>query len=189
MALQYALHAKSKMHVCVCFGTQSHKAAVAVSPVLRRGVLQSDQQESHEPSIRLRPTAIRRDAPRRPHIWPRTQEAALCLLQKRSCAREKTGACGDPRQHIRLDTEGQPPPAASASRRPTTSRSGTARHHRSDRQPNRGSPSTSRTNLRHRRAPHKRTRQKHRRRSRAFPASISWPPMNQTCTTGPSAQL
>ena len=103
--------------------------------------------------------------------------------------------CDDPRQHIHLDSAGQPQPAASASRRPTTSRSGTALHHRSDRQPNRGSQSTSRTNLRHRRAPPKRTRRSHRRRSRVFAASIlrptrPWRPIatTATCTTRPSAR-
>ena len=121
----------------------------------------------------------------------RRSAASACCKKGAACARKQapTRVGCDPRQHIHLDTEGQPPPAASASRRPITSRSGPTLHLRSDRQPNRGSPSTGRTNRRHRRAPQKRTRQKHHRRSRAFPASILWPPMNQTCTTGPSAQL
>ena len=154
--------------------------------------------------VRLRPTARRRDKPRRPHrLGPRTLRGGALPVPQYGAARARRQAhaelraringrqraCVVPRPRTRRDSAGQPPPAGSASRRPTTSRSGTARHHRSDRRPNRGSPSTSRTNLRHRRAPHKRTRQKHRRRSRAFPASILWPPMNQTCTTGPSAQL
>ena len=67
--------------------------------------------------------------------------------------------------------------------------SGTARHHRSERRPSRGSPSTSRTSLRHRRAPQKGpARNTTATRSRVSVASILWPPMNQTCTTRPSAR-
>ena len=120
---------------------------------------------------------------------------AACARKQANAQRKKGAqrACVDPRPRTRRDSAGQPPPAASTARPPTTSRSGTARHHRSDRRPNRGSQSTSRTNLRHRRAPQKRTRQKHHRRSRAFAASIlrrtrPWPPIPLTYTTGPSAR-
>ena len=156
--------------------------------------------------VRLRPTARRRDKARRPHrLGPRTRGGGALPVPQYGAARARRQAhtelrarvnkcaCDGPRQHIHLDSAGQPPPAASASRRPTTSRSGTARHHRSDRRPSRGSPSTSRTSLRHRRAPQKRTRRHRRRRSRVSAASIlrrtrPWPPMNQTCTTRLSAR-
>ena len=155
----------------------------------RRGVLMNVKHRMRASDDRRRPE--REALCGRPACsnWQAKRSATRKAERKQAHAR----ACVVPKPRTRRDSAGQPPPAASASRRPTTSRSGTARHHLSDRQPNRGSQSTSRTSLRHRRAPQKRTRQKHHRRSRAFAASIlrrtrPWPPIPMMCTTGPSAR-
>ena len=159
--------------------------------------------------VRLRPTARRRDAPRRPHRLgpPNRRGRALPVAKEEPRARvnwRQAAHICDPRPRTLRDTAGQPPPAAATSARPrTTSRSGTARHHRSDRRPNRGSQSTQNTreneHAQPRRTPltHLQTTNHRRRprRSRAFLASIlcqtrPWPPIatTATCTTRPSAR-
>ena len=126
-------------------------------------------------------------------------ESGPCLLQSgaAACARKHRRLC-DPRARVRRDAEGQLQPTASTERgRPLLKRGqcGTALPRR--RAPHRDAagqpcrpPSTSRTNLRHRRAPQKTSRRRHHRRSRVFLASILWPPIatTATCTTRPSAR-
>ena len=154
--------------------------------------------------VRLRATARQRCAPPRRRRRARTQAlCGLCLLQSgaAACARKHRRLC-DPRARGRRDAEGQPQPAASTERgRPLLKRGqcGTALPRR--RAPHRDAagqpcrpPSTSRTNLRHRRAPQRKTRRRRRRRSRVSVASIlrptrPWRPIaiTATCTTRPSA--
>ena len=167
----------------------------------RRFASRTNKNRSSRP-VRLRSKARQRCAPRRRPPPARNAGALrrLCLLQS-GAARKHRRLC-DPRARVRRDAEGQLQPTASTERgRPLLKRGqcGTALPRR--RAPHRDAagqpcrpPSTSRTNLRHRRAPQKRTRQKHHRRSRAFAASIlrrtrPWPPIptTATCTTGPSA--
>ena len=197
------MHAKSEMQLCVRLAPAEPPWQSGASPVGPPRFASRTSKNGTSRPVRLRPTARRRDKPRRPRrLGPRTWSGGALPVPQYGAARARKEAqtelrarvngrqreCDDPRPRIRRDSAGQPPPAGSASRRPTTSRSGTARHHRSDRQPSRGSPSTSRTSLRHRRAPQKKTRRRHRR-SRAFPASISWPPIpDLMCRTGPSAR-
>ena len=70
--------------------------------------------------VRLLPTPRRRDAPRRPHRLGPELQAALCLLQKRSCARKQAHAAtpGSAFTSTPKGSRRRPPPPAHGQRIP-----------------------------------------------------------------------